>query len=353
MTIAGYVATEFEPVLDVFAQNFDERGEVGAAVSVYLDGRPVVDLWGGLADPAIGAPWREDTLVLVYSATKGVTAVCANVLIERGLLDPEAAVATIWPEFGARGKDAITVAEVMSHQAGLPYVEGDFTLEESLSWTPIVEALAAQAPIWEPGTKHGYHMRTYGWLVGELIRRADRATAAPACSGARRSPIRSASTSGSGSRNHSNHASRSSSRLEPICARRCAPSAPTCCSRACSPTPAGTSTTTRCGTRGSCTRVRAAVVERDRERARPRPPLCVVRRRGRRETHPDVRNGRARHRRTRLRQGRSPDDRHLLRSGLHAREVVRRPIRRERSGMPARVVRSRSPIPTPGSRSDT
>jgi CubicO group peptidase (beta-lactamase class C family) len=173
MTIGGYVATEFEPVLDVFAQNFDMRAEVGAAVSVYLDGRPVVDLWGGLSDPTIGAPWREDTLVLVYSATKGVTAVCANVLIERGLLDPEAAVATIWPEFGARGKRAITVGQVMSHQAGLPYVEGDFTLEESLSWTPIVEALAAQEPIWEPGTKHGYHMRTYGWLVGELIRRAD------------------------------------------------------------------------------------------------------------------------------------------------------------------------------------
>jgi len=173
MAIDGYVATEFEPVLDVFAQNFDERGEVGAAVSVYLDGQPVVDLWGGLADPTIGTPWHEDTLVLVYSATKGVTAICANLLVERGLLDPDAAVATLWPEFAAHGKDAITVAQVMSHQAGLPYVEGDFTLEESLSWTPMVEALAAQAPIWQPGTKHGYHMRTYGWLVGELIRRAD------------------------------------------------------------------------------------------------------------------------------------------------------------------------------------
>jgi CubicO group peptidase (beta-lactamase class C family) len=173
MVIDGYVSTEFEPVLDVFAQNFDERGEVGAAVSVYLDGEPVVDLWGGLADAKIGARWQEETLVLVYSATKGVTSICANLLIERGLLDPEAAVATLWPEFAANGKDTITVGEVMSHQAGLPYVEGDFTLEESLAWTPMVDALATQAPIWEPGTKHGYHMRTFGWLVGELIRRAD------------------------------------------------------------------------------------------------------------------------------------------------------------------------------------
>jgi CubicO group peptidase (beta-lactamase class C family) len=173
MLIDGYVATEFEPVLDAFARNFEERSEVGAAVSVYIDGQPVVDLWGGLADPTHGAGWQEDTLVLVYSATKGVTAICANRLIERGLLDPDAPVATLWPEFAANGKDAITVAQVMSHQAGLPYVEGEFTLEESLSWTPMVAALAAQAPIWEPGTKHGYHMRTFGWLVGELIRRAD------------------------------------------------------------------------------------------------------------------------------------------------------------------------------------
>ncbi len=173
MAIDGFVATEFEPVLDAFAANFDERGEVGAAVSVYLDGQPVVDLWGGVADPTTQAPWRDDTLVLVYSATKGVTAVCANLLIQRGLLDPEAKVATIWPEFAANGKADITVGQVMSHQAGLPLVEGEFTLAESLTWPTMVDALAAQKPIWEPGTKHGYHMRTYGWLVGEIVRRTD------------------------------------------------------------------------------------------------------------------------------------------------------------------------------------
>jgi CubicO group peptidase (beta-lactamase class C family) len=173
MGIDGAAATEFEPVLDQFARNFDERGEVGAALCVYVDGRPVVDCWGGLANATTGTPWQEDTIVLVFSATKGVTAICANAMIERGLFTPGQPVAEIWPEFGSNGKENITVAQVLSHQAGLPYVEGSFTLEESLAWAPIVAALAQQAPIWEPGAQHGYHMRTYGWLVGEIMRRAD------------------------------------------------------------------------------------------------------------------------------------------------------------------------------------
>jgi CubicO group peptidase (beta-lactamase class C family) len=171
--IDGWVATEFEPVLDVFAANFAQRGEVGAAVCVYVDGRPVVDLWGGVADPATASPWMEDTVVLVFSSTKGVTSVCLSRAIERGLLDPAAPVASIWPEFAANGKESITVAQVLSHQAGLPYVQRDCTLDEALAWDPMVEALAQQAPIWEPGSAHGYHMRTFGWLAGELLRRAD------------------------------------------------------------------------------------------------------------------------------------------------------------------------------------
>jgi CubicO group peptidase (beta-lactamase class C family) len=171
--VGGSVAIEFEPVLDEFARNFDERGEVGAAVCVYVDGRPVVDLWGGLADARTGAPWREDTIVLVYSSTKGVTSVCVNLAIERGLLDPEATVASVWPEFAANGKAGITIGQAVSHQAGLPYIEGDVSLEDALSWEPMVTALASQAPIWEPGSTHGYHMRTFGWLAGELVRRAD------------------------------------------------------------------------------------------------------------------------------------------------------------------------------------
>jgi CubicO group peptidase (beta-lactamase class C family) len=171
--INGTAATEFEPVIDEFQRNFDERNEVGAAVCVYKDGQPVVDLWGGLADAQTQREWQEDTIVLVYSSTKGVTAVTVNHMIEQGRLDPEATVASVWPEFAQNGKDAITIAQVLSHQAGLPYVEGDFTLEQALDWHSITTALAAQKPIWEPGTKHGYHMRTFGWLAGEIVRRAD------------------------------------------------------------------------------------------------------------------------------------------------------------------------------------
>ena len=170
--VEGSVEAGWESVRTAFAANFAERAEVGAAVCVYVDGAPVVDLWGGIADTQAGQPWEHGTIVCVFSSTKGVTAIGANVLIERGLLDPDAPVATYWPEFAANGKGGITVRQVLSHQAGLPLVEGAFTLDEALSWDPIVTALASQAPTWEPGTKHGYHMRTYGWLVGELMRRA-------------------------------------------------------------------------------------------------------------------------------------------------------------------------------------
>jgi CubicO group peptidase (beta-lactamase class C family) len=171
--IGGWVEARFEPVLDAFAENFDRRGEVGAAVCAYLDGHPVVDLWGGLADATTGQPWSSDSVVVVFSSTKGVTSVCANLLIERGRLDPAAPVAQYWPEFAAGHKAAITVAQTISHQAGLPMVDGEYTLTEVLSWDPMVRALAAQEPIWPPGTHHGYHMRTFGWLVGELVRRVD------------------------------------------------------------------------------------------------------------------------------------------------------------------------------------
>jgi CubicO group peptidase (beta-lactamase class C family) len=169
--VDGWVEPGFEAVRDAFVSNFTEHGEVGAAVSAYVDGRPMLDLWGGLADAKIGRPWTEDTVVPVFSSTKGVTAVGANLAIERALIDPDATVATYWPEFAAAGKGSITVRQVLSHQAGLPLVEGEFTLDEALSWEPIVTALAAQAPLWPPGSQHGYHMRTYGWLVGELLRR--------------------------------------------------------------------------------------------------------------------------------------------------------------------------------------
>jgi CubicO group peptidase (beta-lactamase class C family) len=171
--VGGAVTPGWERVRDAFAANFVERGEVGASVCVYRDGVPVVDLWGGVADVATARPWTSDTIVLVYSMTKGMSAVCANLLIERGRLDPDAPVASYWPEFAANGKGAIPVRWVLSHRAGLAVIEADVTLEQALSWLPVVDALAAQTPNWEPGTAHGYHLRSFGWLVGELVRRIE------------------------------------------------------------------------------------------------------------------------------------------------------------------------------------
>src|SRR6476660_4861519 len=150
MNISGEVAPGWEPVRDAFTANFTDRGEVGAAVCVYRDGVTVVDLWGGVADPASGRPWTSDTIVLVYSMTKGISAVCVNLLIERGRLDPDAPVARYWPEFAANGKGDIPLRWILSHQAGLAVIDADVTLEQALSWTPVVDALAAQAPNWEP-----------------------------------------------------------------------------------------------------------------------------------------------------------------------------------------------------------
>jgi CubicO group peptidase (beta-lactamase class C family) len=171
--IHGVVSPGFEPVREAFARNFTEHGEVGAACCVYLRGEPVVDIHGGLADAATGRPWRDDTLQLVFSARKGVTAACVLRLVERGAIDLDAPVARYWPEFAANGKGAIPVRWLLSHRAGLAAIDGTFTLDEALAWHPVVEALAAQAPLWEPGTKHGYHLRSYGWLLGELVRRVD------------------------------------------------------------------------------------------------------------------------------------------------------------------------------------
>lgn len=170
-TIDGEVAAGFEPVREAFAANFADHGDIGAAVCVYRDGRPVVDLWGGVADPDSGRPWGRDTLQLVYSATKGATAAAAHLLAQRGELDLDAPVAEYWPEFAANGKADIPVRWLLSHQAGLVALDQPVPLAEALAWQPIADALAAQRPQWAPGTAHGYHGRTFGWLIGEVIRR--------------------------------------------------------------------------------------------------------------------------------------------------------------------------------------
>jgi CubicO group peptidase (beta-lactamase class C family) len=169
--IHGEVAPGFERVKDVFAANFKEHGEVGAACSVYHHGEKVVDLWGGVADEETGRQWAQDSLVLVASSTKGATAICANLLAQRGELDVDAPVARYWPEFAAAGKQDVPVRYLLSHQVGLPVLDEPLTAEEYISWEPPVKALAAQRPVWEPGSAHGYHAMTYGSLVGEVVRR--------------------------------------------------------------------------------------------------------------------------------------------------------------------------------------
>jgi CubicO group peptidase (beta-lactamase class C family) len=171
VAIGGSVEPGYEGVREAFARNFVEHGDVGAACTLYVDGRRVVDLWGGVADVDTGAPYRGDTLQLVFSSTKGATALCANLLAQRGELDVDAPVASYWPEFGRDGKDDVTVRWLLCHKAGLPFVDADLTLDEALAWDPVVDALAAQRPHWEPGSAHGYHAVTYGWLVGEVVRR--------------------------------------------------------------------------------------------------------------------------------------------------------------------------------------
>jgi CubicO group peptidase (beta-lactamase class C family) len=169
--ISGRTALGFEAVREAFQANFDRGLEVGAAFSAYHRGELVVDLWGGIADTRTGRTWDEDTLVLVYSTTKGVTAMCANRLAQQGLIEVEAPVATYWPEFAQAGKEQVTVADLLSHRAGLAWTDGALSFDEALAWDPVIEALARQAPSWPPGTAHGYHATTYGWLVGEVVRR--------------------------------------------------------------------------------------------------------------------------------------------------------------------------------------
>jgi CubicO group peptidase (beta-lactamase class C family) len=169
--IGGTTAPGFDGVREVFAANLAGDQEVGAAVSVYLHGRKIVDLWGGIADPQTGRRWERDTLQVVYSTTKGIVAACAHLLAQRGELDLDAPVATYWPEFAANGKERIPVRWLLTHQAGLPAIDQPITPAQAIAWEPMVTALAAQRPAWEPGTGHGYHGMTYGWLVGEVVRR--------------------------------------------------------------------------------------------------------------------------------------------------------------------------------------
>jgi CubicO group peptidase (beta-lactamase class C family) len=169
--IHGDADAAFGPVVDAFVANFLERGEAGAAVAVYRDGRKVVDVWGGLADPRTGRPWTSATTALVFSCSKGVLAICAYLLVQDGRLDLDAPVVRDWPRFGQHGKEAIPVRSLLTHRAGLCALDRPLSREQVLAWGPVVAAIEAQAPLWPPDTGHAYHTHTYGWLVGELVRR--------------------------------------------------------------------------------------------------------------------------------------------------------------------------------------
>lgn len=169
--IHGSVEAGFEPVQDAFAANFERFGEVGAACCVHLHGRRVVDLAGGVTAPGGTEPYTPETLQMVWSSTKGVVAIAAHMLAQEGRLDFDAPVIKYWPEFGAEGKQDIPVRWLFSHKSGLAAIDQPLGLEDVIAWTPVVDALAVQRPLWEPGTAHGYHTFTYGWLAGEVMRR--------------------------------------------------------------------------------------------------------------------------------------------------------------------------------------
>ena len=174
--VHGTCDPQLETVREVFARSFDRpdgKNEVGASVALWHGGKLVVDLWGGDADAAKTRQWTRDTIANVYSTTKGVTALCALRLAEQGALDLDAPVARYWPEFAANGKSTLPVRWLLTHQAGLAAVREKLPDEALFDWRATCDALAAQAPWWEPGTKHGYHAMTFGHLVGEVIRRVD------------------------------------------------------------------------------------------------------------------------------------------------------------------------------------
>jgi CubicO group peptidase (beta-lactamase class C family) len=168
--IHGECPERFSAVREALADSLD-NDDVGASVAVYLDGEPVVDIWGGYADAARTSPWERDTITNVWSTTKTMTALCALILADRGDLDLTAPVAAYWPEFAAAGKDGVLVRHLLSHTAGLPSWDAAMTVEDLYDWESATARLAAQAPRWEPGTEAGYHALTQGYLVGEVVRR--------------------------------------------------------------------------------------------------------------------------------------------------------------------------------------
>ena len=171
--LQGHVAPAFERVRDEFARNFRERNELGAACAAYHRGQKVVDLWGGIRHAKSKSPWEEDTLVLVYSTSKGMAATAMALLHSRGLIDYEERVASYWPEFAQHGKEDVTVRQLLAHEAGLCALDERLSSRNLGDFAEVDRILAAQQPAWKPGTRHGYHALSIGWYESALMRRVD------------------------------------------------------------------------------------------------------------------------------------------------------------------------------------
>jgi len=169
--IKGICPPEFQPIRDAFQKNFLENMEDGASFALFKDGKCLVDLWGGHKNAAHTDPWEKDTITNVFSTTKIMTALCANMLIDRDLVDPDAPVVTYWPEFAQNGKEGVLVKHILSHTSGLSGFHDPMSIEKLCDWKYSTGVLARQKPWWEPGTKLGYHAVTFGHLVGEVVRR--------------------------------------------------------------------------------------------------------------------------------------------------------------------------------------
>ncbi len=176
--VQGEIADDrFTPLLDVFAENFQSRGEQGASLCVTLEGKTVVDLWGGVANPKDATPWEEDALAVIFSCTKGALALVAHMLIDEGKLDPNAPVAELWPEYAENGKGGTTLQMMLDHTAGVPVFRDSVPEGALADWNWATAALARQEPFFAPGTRSAYHGLTFAWTVGEMIRRASGRTA--------------------------------------------------------------------------------------------------------------------------------------------------------------------------------
>ena len=172
MKIEGSCKPGFERVAEAFTRNFAEKGEVGASVCLTSGGETVVDLWGGIADPKTQAPWTSGTVSIVFSCTKGATALCAHLLASRGKLDLDAPVTELWPEFGQKGKDGVTTRMMLDHSSAVPALRAPVKESGPYEWDYMTRRLAEEEPFWVPGIRNGYHGFTFGWTVGEMVRRA-------------------------------------------------------------------------------------------------------------------------------------------------------------------------------------